>query len=72
LGACAVRSGDLREGLRRLKAAWKHGRDVFLATWPMLDLGGDDATTALAVALRRSRYHRDFKADMIALLSEES
>ncbi|MEW5933909.1 MAG: tetratricopeptide repeat protein [Bacillota bacterium] len=72
LGACAVRSGDVREGLRHFKAAWKHGRDVFLATWPMLDLGGDHATTALAVALRRSRYHRDFKADMIALLSEES
>lgn len=72
LGVCAVRSGNTREGLRLFKAAWKHGRDVFLATWPTLDLGGEEVVPRLLKALRRGRYDRAFKADMLGLLTEAS
>ncbi|MEW6547766.1 MAG: tetratricopeptide repeat protein [Bacillota bacterium] len=72
LGACALRAGDARQGLRYFKAAWKHGRDVFLATWPALDLGGEETLPRLVTALRRGRYDQAFKADMMGLLSEAS
>ncbi|MDI6895199.1 MAG: tetratricopeptide repeat protein [Bacillota bacterium] len=72
LGACALRAGDPRDGLRYFKAAWKHGRDAFLATWPTLDFGDDGALPRLLTALRRGRYDRAFKAEMMGLLSEGS
>lgn len=71
LGACAARSGDPRQGLRWLKAAWQKERDTFLSVWPSLTLTREERSL-LRQALRRGRYDPLFKADISRLLNEET